>query len=176
MRHCRKRPSRGDTGDSGDKPRRVLHPAGALPGGKRVNIAPSGPLSMSGVGEAFRRVAAELRLWRRKLDFRAILRVDQGCAGCQFNRRPVLLEEISGVVVVERIYSNAACLPAVPVRNLKMKNEANRFLVFLVVIAAHSVSPLFCVELGQFRFANLPFVRRDYGAGAAVGLDRARLQ
>jgi hypothetical protein len=131
---------------------------------------------MTEATEAFRRVAAELRLWRRKLDFRAILRVDQGCAGCQFNRRPVLPEEISGVVIVGRIYSNATGLPSVPIRNLKMKNEANRFLVFLPEIAAHSVSPLSCVELGQFRFANLPFVRRDYGAGAAVGLDRARLQ
>jgi hypothetical protein len=77
---------------------------------------------------------------------------------------PILPEEISGVVIIGCIYLNAAGLPAVPVRNLKMKNEADRLLVFLLVIAAHSVSPLFCVELGHIRFANWPFVRRECGA------------
>jgi hypothetical protein len=75
--------------------------------------------------------------------------VVQGRTGCQFNGRPVLSKKIIRVMIVRRIYSNAAGFPAGSVRDLKIENEGYWFLGFILVIAAHSVSPLFCVELAH---------------------------
>jgi hypothetical protein len=57
-------------------------------------------------------------------------------------------------MIVRRIYSNAAGFPGGSVRNLKMENEGHWLLGFISVIAAHSVSPLFCVELAHLGLRN----------------------
>lgn len=78
---------------------------------------------------------------RLKFDFLAVVSLEQRRAGCLFNGRPVLLEKIVGVVIVERIYSNAAGSPAGSVRNLEMENEADWLVMFILVIAAHFSIP-----------------------------------
>ena len=61
-----------------------------------------------------------------------------------------------------RLHSNAASLSAGAGRYLKVKIEPDRVLLDRLIIAAHLVSPPFCVA--HFRFVILIFARRDYGA------------
>src|ERR1700750_2913774 len=80
----------------------------------------------------------------RKLDLRPVGSRGQRFAGHQFDRWPVLTEEVRCVVVIVRLYSDAAGLSAGAVRDLKVKIEANGFRILFdrLIIAAHLVSPL----------------------------------
>jgi hypothetical protein len=65
-------------------------------------------------------------------------------------------------VEIVRLHSNAAGLSAGAVRYLKVEIEPDRFSWDRLIIAAHLVSPPFCVA--HSRFVILIFARRDYGA------------
>jgi hypothetical protein len=100
----------------------------------------------------------------RKLDLRPVGSRGHRFASHRFDRWPVLTKEVRCVVVVVRLHSDAAGLSAGAVRYLKVKVEADSFriLVDRLIIAAHLVSPPFCVA--HSRFIIWIFVRRDYGA------------
>jgi hypothetical protein len=81
---------------------------------------------------------------QRKLDLRAVSGHGQRFASHQFDRWPVLTEEVRCVVVIVRLHSNAAGLSAGAVRYLKVKIEADGFRILFdrLITAAHLVSPL----------------------------------
>src|SRR5882757_3237183 len=80
----------------------------------------------------------------RKLDLRPVSSRGQRFASHQFDRWPVLAEEVRCVVVIVRLHSNAASLSAGAVRYLKVKIEADGFRILFdrLIIAAHLMSPL----------------------------------
>jgi hypothetical protein len=95
----------------------------------------------------------------------------QRFAGHQFDGRPILTKEACCIVIIACLHSNTAGLPAGAVRYLKVKIEADCFQIFSarLIVAAHLVSPPFCVA--HFRFLIWIFVRRDCGA-----LERATIR
>ena len=72
------------------------------------------------------------------------------------------MEEAPRIVEIVRLHSNAAGLSAGAVRYLKVEVEPDRFFLDRLNIAAHLVSPPFCVA--HSRFVILILARRDYGA------------
>ena len=76
------------------------------------------------------------------------------------------MEEAPCIVEIVRLHSNAAGLSAGAVRYLKVEIEPDRFFWDRLIIAAHLVSPPFCVA--HSRFVILIFARRDYGALGAL--------
>src|SRR5579863_6203503 len=84
----------------------------------------------------------------------------------RLDHRPVLPEEPGRIVDIRGLHLDAASPSSPTARNLEIESIAGGFPVVpnRLIIAAHSVSPLYCVDLAQFRLANWPFVRRDCGA------------
>jgi hypothetical protein len=76
------------------------------------------------------------------------------------------MKEAPCIVEIVRLHSNAAGLSAGAVRYLKVEIEPDRFFWVRLIIAAHLVSPPFCVA--HSRFVILIFARRDYGAVGAL--------
>ena len=80
---------------------------------------------------------------------------------------PVLPNELRRILKILRLHFDTAGLPASATRYLEIEriNRGLRIFPMRLNIPAHAVSPLYCVELGHLRFANLPFVRRECGVG-----------
>jgi len=80
---------------------------------------------------------------------------------------PVLPNELRRILKVLSLHFDTAGLPACATRYLEIEriNPGLRIFPMRLNIPAHAVSPLYCVELGHLRFANLPFVRRECGVG-----------
>ena len=80
---------------------------------------------------------------------------------------PVLPNELRRILKVLSLHFDTAGLPASATRYLEIEriNRGLRIFPMRLNIPAHAVSPLYCVELGHLRFANLPFVRRECGVG-----------
>jgi hypothetical protein len=80
---------------------------------------------------------------------------------------PILPNELRRILKVLSLHFDTAGLPACATRYLEIEriNRGLRIFPMRLNIPAHAVSPLYCVELGHLRFANLPFVRRECGVG-----------
>ena len=104
--------------------------------------------------------------WHRhgERDLRSVSGHGQRFASHQFDCWPVLAEKVRCVVEIARLHLNAAGLSAGAVRDLKVKIEAYRLRVLLdrLIIAAHLVSPPFCVA--HLSLTIRIFVGLDYGA------------
>ena len=97
--------------------------------------------------------------------YSALQSVGQTIASHRLDHRPVLSEEHGRIVKSFGLHFDAASLPSPVIRYLKIEGVARGPSVFMdsLSFAAHSVSPLYCVDPGHFTFPNWPFVRRDYG-------------
>ncbi len=106
------------------------------------------------------------RLGRRHgdRDLRSVSGHGQRFASHQFDCWPVLAEKVRCVVEIASLHSNTAGLSAGAVRYLKVKIEADclRLLIDRLIIAAHLVSPPFCVA--HFTLTIWIFVGPDCGA------------
>ena len=80
---------------------------------------------------------------------------------------PVLPNELRRILKIVRLHFDGAGLPASAARYLEIESVARGLRIFPMRLntSAHAVSPLYRVELGHLRFANLPFVRRECGVG-----------
>jgi hypothetical protein len=80
---------------------------------------------------------------------------------------PVLPNEMRRILKVLRLHFDTASLPASATRYLEIERVTRGLRIFPMRLntPAHAVSPLYCVELGHLRLANLPFVRRECGVG-----------
>ena len=99
--------------------------------------------------------------------------IRQTFAGHQFDRLPVLSEELGRFVNVGCLHLDAASPPPAAVRYLKMKGKVSRLRVFMdrLMIAAHSVSPCFA---SNWDTLNLQ-IGFSYGAIVAQGVSYERL-
>ena len=118
---------------------------------------------LAGIGCKVMTIAASRR---DQLDPAAVAgTVGQTLARHQLDGRPVLTKE-HGRILDRRCLNLDAASLSPPQFDLEMKcvTCCIRAVFDRLMIAAHPVSPLSCVEAGQFRFANWIFVGRDCGA------------
>jgi hypothetical protein len=122
-------------------------------------------LAAAQIAEQRRPCLGCVRLSRRhcERDLRFVSGHDQRFASHQFDCWPVLAEKVRCVVEIARLHLNAAGLSAGAVRYFKVKIEAYRLRVLLdrLIVAAHLVSPPFCVA--HLSLTIRIFVGLDYG-------------